>query len=410
MSKNFQAIHSGGNPSSALNQGFFLKAETVKGTPAVPTGSDFFYTLEGGSISFSQPKILSPHRSGRHANNIIREKTVTEWSFPTYFNLDTAVGYATSVDTAIRALWKNLLGRETDTTTSYDYDSATDPANFFTLLQNLDHMAVQSVGCYVESATASLPGDGQAQITWNGRGKNTYHAGIGLSTTDNDTGNTITLQAGEGSRFDVGAMVMLVEADGVTRSADTPDGSPRFITGIVGDVVTVDGAVLADADGSAANVYLCYYEPATPVAIDEPQTGLEGSLTINTLSGIDCMRSAEITWTNNHEPQDFCFGKSGLGDNIMTPGGRLECMLTMELNLDATLAEWMKRVRNFEAHDIQLVLGDSTGRHIEFDMPKVIFDVPAITVPATGSVPVSFEGTCLQTALDAADEVTVRYK
>ena len=42
-------------------------------------------------------------------------------------------------------------------------------------------------------------------------------------------------------------------------------------------------------------------------------------------------------------------------------------------------------------------------------MAPGIFNVPAIPVPDTGSVPVSFEGMALQTALEAADEVTVTY-
>jgi len=43
-------------------------------------------------------------------------------------------------------------------------------------------------------------------------------------------------------------------------------------------------------------------------------------------------------------------------------------------------------------------------------MPRVIFDVPSISVPETGSIQVTLKGMALQSTLDAADEVTVSYK
>lgn len=412
MAKNFAAIYGGGNPSSALNQSFFLKEELVKGTATIPTGSDFLYTLSGGSINFTQPKESSPHRSGRHNNNIIKQKTSTEWSLSTYFNIDADAAHTAQIDQAVRTLMKNTLGRETDTGTQYDYDAVTDPANTFTLFENLDHMAKQAIGCVVESAELQFPGDGQAQTNFSGFGKFVYHAGIAKLTADADTGNDVTVAPAEARRFDVGSYVMLVEADGVTRSDDTPDGSPRRITAIdTGTgVITLDGAVLADADGATADIYLCYYEPETPAGIDEPQTGLQGSLSIDTLSGLDCMRSATISLTNNHELINYCFGKEGLGDKVFVPGGRLDVSVSIELNLDADLAGWMQRLREFEAHAITLILGDNAQRHLNITMPRVIFDVPSISVPETGSIPVTFEGMALQSTLDAADEVTVSYK
>lgn len=412
MAKNFAAIYGSGNPSSALNQSFFLKEESVKGTASIPTGTDFLYTLSGGSINFTQPKESSPHRSGRHNNNIIKQKTSTEWSLSTYFNIDVDAAHGSQVDQAVRTLLKNTLGQETDTGTQYDYDAKVDPSKTFTLFENLDHMAKQAVGCVVESAELQFPGDGQAQTNYSGFGKFVYHAGIAKLTADANAGNDVTVAAAESYRFDVGSYVMLVEADGITRSADTPDGTPRRITAVntTTGVITLDGAVLADADGSAADVYLCYYEPETPAGIDEPQTGLQGSLTIDTLAGLDCMRSATISLTNNHELINYCFGKEGLGDKVFVAGGRLDVSVSIELNLDADLAGWMQRLREFEAHAITLILGDSTARHLNVTMPRVIFDVPSITVPETGSVPVSFEGMALQSTLDAGDEVTVSVK
>jgi len=56
-----------------------------------------------------------------------------------------------------------------------------------------------------------------------------------------------------------------------------------------------------------------------------------------------------------------------------------------------------------------LQLGDMAGRHLQVQLPRVIFSVPTFTLPDTGSIPISFEGIAYQTVLDAADELTLSY-
>ena len=70
---------------------------------------------------------------------------------------------------------------------------------------------------------------------------------------------------------------------------------------------------------------------------------------------------------------------------------------------------FLNSLRDFQGEDVTLILGDATGRHMKIDVPKVIFPVPEISVPDTGTIPVSFTGNAYQTALDAADEVTVSF-
>lgn len=415
MAKNFASIYASPNDAIALEQKFFITEETVRGTLVAPTAADFLFTLPGGSINFTQPIESSPHRSGRHHTNIIKQKTTTEWSLPTFFNIDTLLGAASvaEIDPAMRLLWKSLMGKEDITGGSPVYTSGEPPSITMSLFENGDLWALQAPGCFVESNNASFPGDGQAQSEWAGSAKTALTIGIGQSTVSNDAGNTVTLGTGEGERFPVGAMVMLVEGDGVTRSADTPDGSPRLVTDVTGDVVTLDGAVLADADGSGGaglELYLTYYEPEEPhVAINDPQVGLEGSLTIAGLGSADCVRSATINMVNNHEMQDYCYGEEGLGGRLFTPGGRFTAEVGLELNLNHDLVEFLNRIRNFNGEDITLILGDATGRHMQIEVPKAIFPVPEISVPDTGTIPISFTGNAYQTALDAADEVTVSF-
>jgi hypothetical protein len=260
MAKNYAAIHTAANDSIALEQRFYAKVETIRGTMVAPVGADFFYTLQGGQVTFGQTKISSPHRSGRHHTGIIKEKTSTEWSIPTLINVDTAVvAGATEVDAALQLLWESLLGKKT-VSGGVIFDSSETPDLTFSLFNCGDCWAEQIPGAFVMGCELSLPGDGQAQLTWTGNGKITYRVGISKSVTAN-AANDVTVEAGHTYRFPIGCMVMLIKSNGTTRSTDTPDGSPRRVTAVdhLTNKVTVDGAVLTDADGTVNPVYLCYY-------------------------------------------------------------------------------------------------------------------------------------------------------
>ena len=254
-----------------------------------------------------------------------------------------------------------------------------------------------------------FPGDGEATAEWTGNGAESVLIGIGKTQTDNDGGNTVTLLTGEGCRFQEGGLVMLVEADGTTRSADTAGGSYRSITDVTGDVITLDGAALADADGSGADIYLVYAEPETPTAINNPITGLEGSVSIVGLAS-QCVRSAGFNIQNNHELVDYCFGEDALAGSYFVAGDRVTAEVSIEMNLNDDVICFFNEVQLFDAKDITLNLGDTTTRYFRFLAPNVRFPVPEFSVPESGSVPIQFSGLAYQTALDAADEVSAQFK
>lgn len=413
MAKNYADIYNSSNDSIALEQRWYVKEETTRGELAAPTDSDFFYTLGGGSIEFTQPFESSPHRSGRHHTSIIKKKKECSFSFSSYFNIDSALGAASTaeIDPAMRVLFKSLLGKE-DTTTGLKY-TATIPNLTFSLFECGDKWARQARGGFIMGGNMQFPGDGEATVEWSGNAKDALYLGIGKSVTDNNGGNTVTLATGEGDLFKkaIGGMVMIIEANGTTRSADTPNGSPRTIVSVAGDVVTLSGAALADADGSGLNapVYLSYYEPATPTAINDPQTGLVGSATITSI-GTVCARSIGINIQNDHELVNYCYGSDALETPFYVPGSRLTAEVSMELNLNADLLAFFNRVQNFEAQVVEIILGAAAGRRLDIDMPKVFFPVPSFAVPDTGSVPVTFTGNAYQSALDQEDEISVHFK
>jgi hypothetical protein len=411
MAKNYASIYSSVNDAIALEQKVFIKEESTRGVLTAPTGADFIYTLNGASVNFTQPIESSPHKSGRHHTSIIKQRTTTNWTLPTFFNIDTAQGSpsTTEIDPGMRVLYKSLLGKEDVGGGSPVYTSGTAPSTTFSIFEVGDLWSKQAPGAFVEAGNASFPGDGQAQIEWTGMAKTALLVGMSKSVVAN-TGNTVTVAASEGTRFPVGAMVMIIKGDGVTRSTDTPTGSPRTVTAVSGASVTLSGAVLTDADGTVGGgIYLCYYEPATATAINDPQTGLVGSITIAGLGSADCVRSGSINMTNNHEAQDFCFGEKGLGGRLFTPGGRFTAEVSLELNLNHELVEFLNGLKDFTGEDITIILGDAAGRHLEVLVPKAQFPIPEISVPDTGTIPVSFTGNAYQTALDAADEVTISF-
>lgn len=412
MAKNYANAYNQTSDSNSTEQRFFLKEESTRGVFAPPVAADFLFTLGGGSISASQALNSSPHRSGRHNNNFIKEKRVEEFSLTTFFNINSgAANGNAAIDTAVKTLLKSALGRTSvGVSTEFIADPATAPNITFTLIETGDSWSKQLVGGFIESFEFQLPGDGQAQASWSGAGGGYRFVGIGKSVANNNGGNTVEVGTDEGERFPVGGYVMIIEANGTTRSADTPDGSPRKVVSVAGDVVTLDGAVLADADGSggSAPVYLCYYEPSGATGTDAPQTGLVGEISSSALPAGYCFRNLTISGNNNHERVDYCFGSDGLDSPFFIPAGRLDVTVTAELNLSKALVGFYNKVVANEGIDILAVLGPSTGRRYEFELPKVIFQIPSIEVPETGSIPVSFEGLAYQTALDAADEIATR--
>jgi len=408
MAKNYASIYANPTDSSALEQAFYLKEETSPGTIIPVLGTDFLFTLAGGSLEFGQPIESSPHRSGRHNNNTIKKKKELSWSLSTYFNIDTLLGAAAAaeIDTPARLLHKSMFGFE-DISAGAIYNTSTTPSITFSIFEIGDKWARQARGCFADAATLNFPGDGEATTEWSGMGVESIMIGIGKSVTAN-AANIITLEVGEGKKMKVGGLVMVIKTDGVTRSTDTPSGAPRTITAISGDLITVSGAALTDSDGTGTPVYLCYYEPTGKVGINNPVTGLVGSATIVGLSN-QCIRSATIACTNSHELVNYCFGEDSVAGSIFVPASRFNAEWTIEMNLNAEVVGFFNDLLNFTAQDITLELGDSAGRHLLVESPKVIFSVPTFALPETGSIPVSFVGVGYQTALDAADELTLSY-
>lgn len=411
MAKNYADIYGSSNDSLSLEQRWYAVEESTRGVLALPQNGDFFWSLGGGSIAYSQALESSSHRSGRSHVSTIKKKKETSFSFSTYFNIDESLASASAsqIDAANRLFFKSLLGKEY-TTPHLKYTHEKSPDVTFSLYEIGDKFARISRAGFIQGGSIGLPGDGEAKVDWTGNAADAYFVGIGKSTVDNDGGNTVTVQAGEGDNFPVGSPVMLIKGDGVTRSSDTPEGSARTVVAVAGNVITLSGAPLADADGTATGgIYISYYEPSAPNAINNPVTGLVGSMQVAGITATK-FRSATINVQNNHEVVDYVFGTDGLASPFFVPGSRITSTVTVEANLNAETIKLFNRLQKFEAQALEIVLGSSAGRHMKLTLPKIYFKIPGFSVPDSGSIPVSFEGDAYATSIDASDSIMVEFK
>lgn len=410
--KNFANIFNSTGDAIALEQKVFVKEETTRGVLAIPTGTDALLPEGGTTVNFSQTKRSSTVKSGRHNTSLLLDKTQTEFTINSLIHIDTSLGAAAAaeVDQAYKTLQKSMWGNESLVGGAI-YKPST-PDITFSIFENGDVMAKQSSGCFCEAYTLNLPGDGDANNEWTGFGKTTLNVGIARSVADNNTTNDVIVDVvGDAARFPVGAYVMIIESDGTTRSADTPDGAPRQVTArnTTTGAVTLSGAALADADGSGTPIYLVYYEPETITVINDPLTGLVGNVAIDNLSAVNCVRNVTLSAANNHVLYDNCYGEEGLGGPLFAAGGRVDITVELELLLNKAFVTYLDGKKTFTPDDIDIELGDSAGRHLKLDLPKVIYDFPAIDIPESGNVPVTMSGMAFQTALDAEDELTLSY-
>ncbi len=412
--KNYRAIYEDQGDASSLEQKWFIKEETIRGVLTAPGNSDYFLAQNGGSIEYTQTIESSEQKSGRHHKTPIEQRETTDWSFTTFCNIDlSAIDGQSSIDRAIRTLYKNMFGSESVSGGVIAFDSTIAPQKTFSIFEIADIHSNQVFGAIPEAVNLNFPGDGQPMQEWSGFAKSALLVGIGKSTIDNTGGNTFELENGEGELFPVDAYVMIVGSDGVTRLDGTSNG-PRQVEDRQGDTIILSGEPLAASDGSTNAIYLVYWEPENTKAIDNIQTGIgNGEITI---AGIDprageldnSIRSLSINCTNNHERIDYVYGKKGLGDTVFNAAGRLTCELTMEINLNRRLLHYIIGRRKFEGTDINIKLGDLSGRHLSVEIPRFIANVPTIPIPDTGSIPVSFTGNLYQ-SLIPGDEITIKF-
>ena len=233
--------------------------------------------------------------------------------------------------------------------------------------------------------------------------------------------NDIKLKVGEGNRFEVGALIDIIQGvDG-----NTVIESARTISAIYSlnspnaDIITVSGAVLS---ASVIDDYVIGHAPVDfePITSENALLGLKGSFSVAGFQLSDCeMITAEIAIANNYTKKDFLYGTNKICGYI--PDKRRAVSLKVDVLLNKNNFSFYMRNKQFIAENVTLTLepndipapsfDSSVGRTFEFNLPKVEFNIPPIENPGDSYVTLSLEGVALATSTnDLDDEMTLTIK
>lgn len=398
--KNYKTIYESSNHSSALSQSCYLVEETDKAVFTPPQDDDLLRHLPGGQITIERPLESSSERSGRHHLSARAGKISTNWQFKTNIHMKKEIGLAPALETLFRHLLGNKDGRV--------YSAKTPPSKTFTLLECSDSWARQAVGAYVDSATIDLPGDGEASVDWQGNARIGYHVGITACDTDNNGGNEITVR--EPERLPVGAAVMILKADGVTRSNDMSELLPfrTVISHKENGIIEIDGAKLTDCSGTEKPIYIAYYEPDNPQSFDNPLLGHDGKIEIEGFN--QSVKSLSLAITNNHEKEEGVFGSKGLGPDVYNAVNRLTVEPTSIVNMSHKTLSLINQVAAIKPQAMESILGFDNSLCMKIKLPRVFFNQPGFSVPDEGTTTVELKGTAYQTEINKGDEIEISFQ
>lgn len=368
------------------------------GTEAVGTAGGAFLKSTKAGLKMNQPFEMSEHKSGRQASNIIKKKKVAEGDIETYLNVPTSGNPA--VDTPLSLMLEGVLGKKTVIgSTEIKFDSSQAPSKYMSFMQGNNAFGRAFNGGYQKKLTISLPGDGEAKMSFSAKARDGKYASIakfnGAVSGDDD----VIVVTGQSKRYNVGARVMVVAPDGRTVTAGA-DGSLTVLSRVdASHSVKLSTTITADD--------LSYLVPWLPHVFDQsgtdnPVTGLEGTISFDGGStAVEEIRSAEIDF--DHKVTDFDDFYGADGNRGFVVGDKAEINLKVEVLVSASQAQKIVQAIEFESFNMKLVLGPAAGLRWQFVLPKVYFMVPDVEIPDNGPVVMSLEGKAVQTSDGALD-------
>lgn len=374
------------------------------GTEAVGTaGGDYLWQTKC-SLKVSQPFEMSEHKSGRQATNIIKKKKMAEGEIETYLNV--ATGGSPSIDTPLSLLLEAVLGKKTTTgSTEIRFDSSQAPSKFFSIVQGNNAFGRYFNGGFPKKLTISLPGDGEAKMNFAIKARDGKYSSIAQLNGAIAGSATAVVNNGESSRFEVGARVMLVDADGRTVVAGQ-DGSITVSSRTDASHQVVLSTTVTVVDDGFLVPWLphCFDQDGT----DNPVTGLDGTVSFDGGSTtVEEIRSAEFDF--DHKTSDFDDFYGADGNRGYVVGDRAEVKVKVEMLLSASQAQKIVQAKEFTTFNMRVVLGPAAGRRVQFNTPKVYFNVPEVEIPDNGPIIMTLEGTAVQSAPGELDAFWLRY-
>jgi hypothetical protein len=382
-----------------------LKLGTLNlGVEAVGTNDQDFLLHTSGGPSFNQPIESNAHRSGRYHAGIIKKKKVAEFDFDTYINMAGAAG--ASIDTAVRMLWTQLLGvEEVVAGVALRYKQGL-PNFYFSLVRVSTIFAEYYTGAYVRTGTLTADGASPATMKWAGKASKAVIAGIAKVPTLVTASASVGVTSGEETRFEAGAPVMVVDADGRTILAGFDGDLLVASTDETGHAVGLSAPVTVPAGG-----FLVFWHPGAcgTTAKDAIYTDLVGSLKLRAAGAAVDVSNYTLEIGNEHNDLDAYFGKDANAGFVA--GNRCTMKLSVAADLSNENFGELVSLRKFGGLDPVFLLGDpTTGRAMRISASKWIPAVPSIEVPENGTTPVTMEGNLFESTPGAKDPVVVSFE
>ena len=373
------------------------------GVETVGTNDQDFLLHTTGGASFNQPIESNAHRSGRFHSGVIKQKKVAEFDFDTYINMSGSAG--SSLDTPVKLLWQQLLGTEELPGTTIVYKQGL-PNFTFSLVRVSTIFAEYYTGGYVRSGTLTADGAAPATMKWAGKASKAVVAGISKISTPVSGVALIPLTSGEELRFEAGAPVMTLNADGRT-ILDGFDGSLTVLSrDETGHTITLSSVVTIPASG-----FVVYWHPGAlgTTAKNAIFTDLVGSFKLRSAGSAVDTSNLSLEIANDHNDLDTYFGKDANAGFVA--GNRCTMKLSVTADLSNENFGEIVKLRDFSGLDPVFLLGDpTTGRAMRISATKWIPSVPTIEVPENGTTPVTLEGNLFESTPGAKDPVVVSFE
>lgn len=371
------------------------------GIETAGTGGGDYLWMTKASLKVSQDFENSEHKSGRQASSIIKKKKMAEGDIEMYFNAGD--GGSPTMDLATQLLLQSAIGAKQISGGEIKFDGSQANSKYFTVIQGNNAFGRAFTGGYAKSFTISLPGDGEAKMTVPVKLRDGKYAGIGKIDGVVTADDTVEIEEGLGKGFEIGSRVMVVKADGRTVLFGY-DGS---ITVLSRDDNANTVTLSADVDADDAGFLVpwlphCFDQEGT----DNPVTGLEGSVIFDDIETVEEINNVEFMYDPKVTDFDDWYGADSNRGFVVGDRADINCNVTMVLS--ASQIKKIVQAKEFVSFAVRVRLGPPSGRRFEFYAPRVIFAIPDVEIPDSGSIPMTLNGKCLQSSPGALDAFSMR--
>ena len=375
------------------------------GTEAAGTyGGDFLKTTKV-DLKMAQPLAISEHKSGRQPKSIIKKKKMADGQLECYLNVFT--GGTPGVDTPLDTLLTQALGyKPVNTSSEIRYDMSQAPNRYFSFVQGNNVFGRYFNGVYPKSVSVTLPGDGEAKMSFPMKAREGKYSGIAQIDGALVASSNVVVNAGESKRYlQNGTLVMVVDPDGRTILAGV-DGTLSVTSRVDGSNQVNLSAPVTVADNG-------FLVPWLPHVLDQhgtdnPQTGLQGTVSFDDgATVIEEIRNVQIDLDPKTEDQDNWYGFDTNAGR--TNPNRVEIKIKVDMLMTSAQVQHVVNALEFTPVAIKVVCGSASGRRVQWKFPKVYLQAPPIPIPDTGTVVASFEGIAVQSTDNANDAIQWSY-